>query len=64
MLVEGVKYEVNWKAFRRGASIFIPCLDPPRAKEQVREVVNRLRYKVLIRVVIYEGIRGLRIWRQ
>lgn len=62
MRVEGVNYEVNWKAFRRGTSIFIPCLDPKRAKAQVLVVTNRLRIKVLIKVVIQDGIRGLRIW--
>ena len=26
MLVEKVSYDVNWKNFKRGYSIFIPCL--------------------------------------
>ena len=62
MRVEGVNYEVNWKAFKRGTSIFVPCLDPKRAKAQVLVVTNRLRIKVLIKVAIEDGIRGLRIW--
>lgn len=64
MLVEGVKYEINWRKWRRGMSIFIPCLDPVRARTQVLEVTKRLRIKILMKVVIHEGIRGLRIWRQ
>lgn len=64
MQVEKVNYEVNWKAFRRGTSIFIPCLDPPRAKREVKEVLRRLRIKVLMKVVIEDNVRGLRIWRQ
>ena len=64
MLVEGVKYEINWRAFRPGRSIFIPCLDPRTAKKTVLEVTNRLRLKVLVKVVIHEGVRGLRIWRE
>ena len=63
MQVERVNYDVNWKAFKRGTSIFIPCLDPPRAKKQVLAVTHRLRIKVLMKVVIADGIRGLRIWR-
>jgi hypothetical protein len=62
MRVEGVNYNVNWKAFRRGTSIFVPCLDPKRAKAQVLVVTNRLRIKILTKVVIEDGIRGLRIW--
>jgi len=64
MQVEGVNYEVNWKAFKRGTSIFIPCLDPRRAKAQVIVVTKRLKLKVLTKVVIEDGIRGLRIWRE
>lgn len=64
MLVEGVKYDINWKAFRPGTSIFIPCLNPRTAKAQVIAVTKRLRIKILVRVVIEEGIRGLRVWRE
>jgi hypothetical protein len=64
MLVEGVKYEVNWRNFRPGTSIFIPCLDPVRAKAQVVGVTKRLRIKILTKVVLQDGIRGLRIWRE
>ena len=63
MLVEGVSYDVNWKAFKRGRSIFVLCLDPPRAKQEVLATTRRLRIKVLMRVVIIDGVRGLRIWR-
>lgn len=63
MQVEGVTYEVNWKAFRRGTSIFIPCLDPTRAKKEVAVVLERLRLKTVTKVVIDTGIRGLRVWR-
>jgi hypothetical protein len=63
MKIEGVSYDINWKAFKRGTSIFIPCLDPPRAKEKVRAILRRLRIKVVMKLVIEENIRGLRIWR-
>jgi hypothetical protein len=62
MKLEGVSYEVNWKKFKRGTSIFFPCLDPRRAKTQVLVVTKRLKLKVLIKAVIEDGIRGLRIW--
>lgn len=62
MQVEKVSYNINWKAFKRGTSIFIPCLNVKKAKAQVLAVTKRLRIKVLIKVVIQDGIRGLRIW--
>lgn len=63
MQIEKVNYEINWKAFKRGTSIFFPCLDPKRAEAQLMVVLNRLRIKVLVKVVIEDGIRGLRVWR-
>lgn len=62
MVIEGISYEINWKRFKRGTSIFIPCLDVRRARAQVVAVTKRLKLKVLMKVVIEEGIRGLRIW--
>jgi hypothetical protein len=62
MIIEGVSYEINWKRFKRGTSIFIPCLNVRRARAQVIVVTKRLKLKVLIKVVIESGIRGLRIW--
>lgn len=63
MQIEGVTYEVEWKRFKKGMSMFIPCLDPKRAKTQLLEVTKRLRIKILTKAVVVDGIRGLRVWR-
>jgi hypothetical protein len=63
MRVEKVSYQINWKTFRRGTSFFIPCLDPRPAKKAIREATRRLKYNTLMKVVIEEGIRGVRVWR-
>ena len=63
MQVEKVNYDINWKAFKRGWSFFIPCLDPVRARRELLATTERLRIKVLTKVVIVEGIKGLRVWR-
>lgn len=63
MLVEGVSYDIRWKEFKRGASLFFPCLDPARARKEIGVVLDRLGIKVLSAVQIEDGIRGLRIWR-
>lgn len=63
MLIEGVTYDVDWKGFKKGRSLFFPCLDQERAEAQLMVVLNRLRIKVLVKYVIEDGIRGLRIWR-
>ena len=63
MWVAGVNYEIRWRDFKRGSSIFIPCLNPRSAKAEVLTVTKRLKFKVLMKIVIVEGVRGLRIWR-
>ncbi len=63
MLVERVSYNIDWQKFRRGYSFFIPCLDPKVARDEVGSTTRRLRIKIVTKVVIEEGIRGLRVWR-
>jgi hypothetical protein len=63
MLVEKVSYRVNWKKLKKGYSFFVPCLDPENAKKEILCTTQRLRYNILTKVVIEDGIRGLRVWR-
>lgn len=63
MQVEKVSYQINWKKFKKGCSFFIPCLNPSAAKKEILATTDRLRYKILTKVVIEEGIKGLRVWR-
>ena len=35
----------------------------PSAKEEIKTVTRRLGYKVVMKLVIEEGVRGLRVWR-
>lgn len=63
MQIEGVTYEINWRGFKKGTSVFFPCLDYDRAETQLMVVIKRLRVKVLIKRTIEDGIRGLRVWR-
>jgi hypothetical protein len=63
MLVEKISYNVNWRNFKVGYSIFIPCLDPDVAKKDILRVTKRLKIEVIFKVVIHEGVKGLRIWR-
>ena len=63
MQVEKIDYNVNWQRFKRGTSIFIPCLNCNKARAEIRETLNRLKIKVLMKQVIADNIQGLRIWR-
>lgn len=63
MKVETVSYLVNWRKFKPGTSFFVPCIDSEAARRSVAEVARRLRMKVITKVVIQDGIKGLRVWR-
>lgn len=63
MLIQGLSFEINWKAFKPGRTFFIPCLDTEAAKQEVSRVCKRLRYKIEMRGVIENGVKGLRVWR-
>jgi hypothetical protein len=63
MVVDGVTYTVNWRKFCINASFFVPCIHAYQAKEDVKEISKRLGYRIVSKVVIEDGIRGLRVWR-
>ena len=63
MRVEKVSYEINWTGFKVGSSFFIPCLDPKTAWKDIAPTLKRLKYTVVQKVVIEDGVRGIRIWR-
>ncbi len=61
--VDGVKYRVNWDAFTNGRSVFIPCLKCAQLKKDVKQLARKLRYKIVMKVLVQDNVRGLRIWR-
>jgi len=63
MKIDGVHYELDWRRFRKGTSFFLPCLDPDRARAELNEVTARLGVKTISKILLVDGIRGLRVWR-
>ena len=63
MRIAGVEYQVGWKKFRRGTSLFFPCLNTKEAKVELGITLKRLKIEVLTKVVVEEGIKGIRVWR-
>ena len=62
--MEKVNYDINWRNFKKGTSVFVPCLDPKTAlRNEIMPFFRRVKMQVLTKVVIEEGVRGLRIWR-
>jgi hypothetical protein len=63
VLIEQISYNINWKNFKNGYSFFVPCLDVVVAKKQILQTTKRLKIEVFIKIVIEEGVKGLRVWR-
>ena len=63
MKIETVSYQINWKKFRKGYSFFVPCITEALAREEIRKVTKRLKMDVITKIVIEDGIKGLRVWR-
>lgn len=63
MRINGIDYNIDWRKFKIGWSFFVPCLHLDRSKYVITSTTKRLGYKVLIKPVIEDGIKGLRVWR-
>ena len=63
MKIETVSYQIDWSKFRRGYSFFVPCIDEKAARKEIAAVSRRLKMPMITKVVIAEGIKGLRVWR-
>jgi hypothetical protein len=63
MRIETVPYQIEWKKFRKGYSFFVPCIDDKAAREELNRVAKRLKFDIVTKVVLLDGIKGLRVWR-
>lgn len=63
MRIEGVSYAVNWRKLHKGCSFFVPCINHRVAKRELNQVAIRLKLDLVTKLVIEEGVKGLRVWR-
>jgi hypothetical protein len=63
MKIETVSYQIEWKKFRKGYSFFVPCIDEKAAREELNRAAKRLKMDIVTKVVLLDGIKGLRVWR-
>lgn len=63
MKIETVSYQLDWSKFRKGYSFFVPCIDARAAREELHHVTKRLNVDIVTKIVIEDGVKGLRIWR-
>jgi hypothetical protein len=63
MRINGVNYSINWRRFRVGWSFFVPCLRLKESELAILVTTKRFGFRVLMKPVIENGIKGLRVWR-
>jgi len=58
-----VKIIIQWDDMVVGASVFVPCVDTEKAKQQLEKVAELKSWQVATRVRIESKIFGVRMWR-
>ena len=60
---DGLRITVNWEDMGVGTSIFLPCVNTEKGKEQLKKLAKRKDWTFDIQVCIEGGKLGLRAWR-
>lgn len=63
MRIDGVSYTVNWRKLLPGYSFFVPCINTAEARTTLERVAKRLSLTLVTKLVIQDGVKGLRVWR-
>jgi hypothetical protein len=63
VLTNGTDYQIDWPDFKPGSSIFIPAVDTHSAIEAIKREAKRLEFQFIHKIVVEEGIKGIRVWR-
>ena len=63
MQIEKISYSIDWGEMRVGQSFFVPCINHRVARKAIRAIADRLKMELVIKIVIEEGVKGLRVWK-
>lgn len=60
---DGVRIVVRWDKMGVGASVFVPCINARKAREQVNVIFKRKSWQYKAKTTIESNKLGVRIWR-
>lgn len=63
MITNGTDFQIAWHDFVPGTSIFIPAIDTKAAIAAIKKEAARLEFEFVHKIVIEDGVRGIRVWR-
>lgn len=61
--IETVKYRINWAKFKPGYSFFVPCVNPVNARKELERFAKLHRMELMVKLMLVDGVQGLRVWR-
>tara|TARA_R110001632_G_scaffold25183_2_gene69336 strand:- start:515 stop:742 length:228 start_codon:yes stop_codon:yes gene_type:complete len=60
---DGLRVTVNWDGMGVKSSIFVPCVNTEKAKNQLQKLAERKKWVFDMQVCIENKKLGLRVWR-
>jgi len=60
---DGLRITVNWGVMDVKSSIFIPCINTEKAKDQLKKLAKRKKWEFEVQICIEDKKLGLRVWR-
>ena len=60
---DGIRIVINWSNMNVGSSVFIPCINARKAREQVNVIFKRKSWQYKAKTTIESNKLGVRIWR-
>jgi hypothetical protein len=63
MFTNGVDYQIKWPEFKPGTSMFLPAINTKAAIEAITKESERLEFEFVHKIVIEDGVQGIRVWR-
>ena len=63
MRSDRIEFVIPWDNFKIGMSIFIPSMQPLDTLRSFRKEADQRAVTYVYRVVVEDGVQGLRVWR-
>ena len=60
---DGLRITINWGVMDVKSSIFIPCINTEKAKDQLKKLAKRKKWEFEVQIRIEDKKLGLRVWR-
>jgi hypothetical protein len=60
---DGLRVTVNWDDMGVKSSIFVPCINTEKAKNQLQKLAERKKWEFDMQVCVENKKLGLRVWR-